>query len=366
MNNLVSQVQKQEIESPLVSLYEIKISEDLTLYLHPGLDDDLAPLRFRDRLNPSIIRTYQPMPMEISGIDITSDGAQNRPTITIANVATTFRDLLDGFTNQDLVGAKVTRRQTLKKYLYTEEFDSNPPKEFPIKSFIIDRVSAENNLLVEFELSSPFDLNGIQIPNRVVIGKFCSWIYQGAADGKGGCVWPKNSTIAIRDSSGVLRDHIVYYNADDEPIVDIAKISGTYNPSTTYSKNTFISHTTGYWYSKEDDNIGNTPGSSPQWGRAHAGTGWLTGPYSEGDYVSYANTAWRARTSHIATIENAPRLGSKLWERADICGKTLDSCKKRFQFVPANRDVDISLPSIDLDTSLALPFGGFPGSIKFR
>jgi len=366
MNSLVNKVQKQEIDSSLVSLYEIQVSTDLTLYFHPGLDEDLAPIRFRDRKTPTIIRTYQPMPMEISGIEVTSDGAQNRPSITIANVATTFRDLLGGFTNQDLIGSKVTRRQTLKKYLYTEEFDSNPPKEFPVKSFIIDRIAQENNLLIEFELSSPFDLNGIQLPNRVVIGKYCSWIYQGAETGKGGCVWPRDSTIAVKNSSGVLVSHKVYYNSDDEPIVDSAKVSGAYSDETTYAKNIFVSHLGGFWYSKVSGNLGNTPAESAFWGRAHAATSWTAGSYDEGDHVEHDSTAWKAKVSHIASADNAPRLNSRVWARADVCGKTLDSCKKRFQFVPLTPDTALSVPSLDLDTSNALPFGGFPGSLKFK
>lgn len=44
----------------------------------------------------------------------------------------------------------------------------------------------------------------------------------------------------------------------------------------------------------------------------------------------------------------------------------LSSCKCRFQFVPYEADSDYSHPKADLNSNIALPFGGFPGTSKFR
>lgn len=368
MNNLVSEVQRQEINSPIVYLYEIYVADDLVLYFHPGLSEDLTPLKFRDKRRPNIVNVYHPMPIEMTGVEATSDGAQIRPTLTIANVTNVFKDLLEGYTYKDLVGKRVTRRSTLKKYLYSEEGDSIPPQEFPSRTFFIDRVAGESPLSIEFELASPFDLEGVQIPNRVVIGKYCSWVYQGADKGKGGCVWPSNSEVWMPGSTGALVNHLAYFTDKDEPIIDITQVSGPYVPGTTYAKDVYVSEGSNYWYSKQDGNQGNTPGTSDiWWGRARVGHVWVSGQsYSEDFYVSYGGTAWRCRLAHISTADNAPHLGSRLWARGDNCSKTLDGCKKRFQFIPVDPDMVTSRPSVELDSNVPLPFGGFPGTNKFR
>ena len=368
-NILVSDVQKQEPGSELIELFEVEISSGEYIYLHSGLTENLDYVRFRDRTNSATIRSYTPMPIEMTGVESNSDGAQNRPTLVIANVSTAFRDLLDGFTNEDLIGKRVYKRQTLRKYLYGEELDTNPPFEFPIKAFIIDRLVNENPLSVEFEISSPFDLSGIQLPNRVVVGKYCSWIYQGAATGKGGCIWPSNSIINIDNGSGTLLPHKAYYTSNDEPIVSAAAISGGWLVGTTYAQNVYVSDSGSYWYSKQADNLGNTPGAdSVWWGRARVGAVWSGAgvSYTNESYVEYNNTAWKAKTAHISTSGNAPYVGSRLWERADICGKELSSCKARFQFVPVDNTESYSAPAVRRNTSNELPFGAFPGALKFR
>ena len=367
-NLLVTDVQKQEPGSQLVELFELEISSGQYIYLHSGLTENLDEIRFRDRINPATIRSYIAMPIAISGIEANSDGAQTRPTLTVANVTTLFKTLLDGFSNEDLVGKKVYRRQTLKKYLYGEENDSNPPYEFPVKSFFIDRVSGENPVSVEFELASPFDLSGIELPYRVVVGKYCSWLYQGAASGKGGCVWPTNSIINVPKADGSLLPHKAYFTSDDEPIVSTSNITGAYAPATTYAKDIYVSDSGSYWVSKAAGNLGNTPGADRVWWqRVRVGTVWSSAEsYTTESYVEYNNTAWKAKYAHLSTVTNFPYQSSPLWERADICGKQLSSCKCRFQFIPVDKETSYSAGTIDKDTSIALPFGAFPGALKFR
>ena len=43
----------------------------------------------------------------------------------------------------------------------------------------MDRIATEDRTMVQFELASPFDVDNIKLPNRVVVGKYCSWEYQG-------------------------------------------------------------------------------------------------------------------------------------------------------------------------------------------
>ena len=304
----------------------------------------------------------------MDGIEVAAEGASPRPTLTIANVLSTFRDALGGLTNDNLVGKKITRRQTLKEYLFGESGDANPPVEFPIKVYIIDIILSQTSSSVTIELASPFDLGGVKIPNRSIVGQYCSWIYQGASVSKGGCVWAANSVVSYNNSGSAVT-HKAYFTIGNKPIVLSTDISGAYSGVTTYASGDLISNGGLYWRSLQDSNTGNTPvAGGVWWDEVKTYTVWAdVSAYSVGDYVERSNTVWLcilAHTSASGTIE--PEISSIYWERGDLCGKQLNSCKCRFQFIPKNIATANSNALIDKDTTKGLPFGGFPGSSKFR
>lgn len=334
MTELIDSVQVIEPGSELVYLFELELDSSTTLYFHPGVEADLTTVQFRDRASPYTVRTYTALPMEMQSLEINADGAMNRPELTIANVLNTFSAAIGNIRNEDLVGKALTQRSTLKKYLYGETGDASPPIEFPVRKFYLDRILNENNTSVSFELASPFDLSGVKVPNRTIIGKYCNWIYQGYELGHaGGCTWSKNSTLNYADGSGGVNSHKAYFTQDNEPIVptgttmtgwsaDEYKTYSTYNASTAYSVGAYVEYTAG--------------GQTTVWECVKASTG------------------------------NAPAAGSVYWERGDLCGKTLDSCKCRFQFIPQSLGSANQAPSTTKNTSKALPFGAFIGSMKFR
>jgi lambda family phage minor tail protein L len=55
--------------------------------------------------------------------------------------------------------------------------------EFPREVYYIDRKSAENRELVEFELASVFDLAGVRAPKRQCIANICQWVYRSSECG---------------------------------------------------------------------------------------------------------------------------------------------------------------------------------------
>ena len=83
-------------------------------------------------------------------------------------------------------------------------------------------------------------------------------------------------------------------------------------------------------------------------------------------YVKHADTIWRAL---VTNLNVTPGTDETVWTRGDVCGKLLNSCKYRFQakpiFAGSNYNAD-AVPHMDTDNNKALPFGGFPGSKKFR
>ncbi len=121
--------------------------------------------------------TYQRFPVKAEGFAF-QKGMLPRPTLTISNALGTITAILLNVNTttagNDLTGATVTRIRTLARFLDAVNFpgDINPygtpdsTAEFPQEIYKIDRKSAENRQVVQFELASVLDLAGIRAPNR--------------------------------------------------------------------------------------------------------------------------------------------------------------------------------------------------------
>ncbi len=397
MTDLIDVVQKQDPGSELVELFELVISSTSTIYLHSGVEADLSSVQFRDKTPTSGVytaRTYIAIPIKLTGISKQAEGASPRPSLTVANILNTFSSAI-GVTNKDLVGKRFSRRTTLKKYLVGESADTvntGPPIEFPTEKFIIDRISNEDKNAISFELTSATDLERVKLPGRIVVGKYCSWEYQGAGgDGnfRGGCHWSVTSQLALTAGT-TTTNHKAYFTIDDEPIVllgtsavsgsGIANTVGTdYSSSTAYGINNWVrtgsSSNYIYWRSDSLSHTGNTPANNSSfWQRIRTYTVWTssTGPYTydstEPIYVEYGNTIWRVVRD--TPVGNIPASSSTYWVRGDLCGKLVNSCKSRFGFIPDTINATMSapnkFPAAAKNTQAVLPFGGFPGSEKYR
>ena len=121
--------------------------------------------------------SYQRFPIQAEGFAF-QKGQLPRPTLTVSNALGTITAILlsvnSTTTGNDLTGATVTRIRTLAKFLDAVNFPSNvnpygtpdPTAEFPQEIYKIDRKSAENREIVQFELAAVFDLAGIRSPKR--------------------------------------------------------------------------------------------------------------------------------------------------------------------------------------------------------
>ena len=126
---------------------------------------------------------YSPWPVTVDGLARTSVGQQPIPTVKVGNVDRSVSALCLAL--DDMVGAVFTKRETFTKYLDAQNFpDGNPGaspnEEFPPEVWLIARKSHEDDEVVEFELSSPLDLEGEQLPRRQIIPNICSWEYRSA------------------------------------------------------------------------------------------------------------------------------------------------------------------------------------------
>ena len=121
--------------------------------------------------------SYVKMPIKAEGFAFTK-GQLPRPKLVVSNALGTITAILltvnQTTTGNDLTGSTVTRIRTLARYLDAANFPGgtnplgtpDPTAEFPQEIYKIDRKSAENREIVEFELAAVFDLAGIRAPKR--------------------------------------------------------------------------------------------------------------------------------------------------------------------------------------------------------
>ena len=147
--------------------------------------------------------TYTAFPIQASGFDYSGNGQLPRPKLAVANVAGTITALVLSY--DDLLGAKLTRKRTLAKFLDDANFNAqsldlnftaqdyrvrsstaDPTAEFSDEIYYVDRKTVETKDFVEFELAAAFDVAGVQLPRRQIIQNVCVWKYRGTECGYSG------------------------------------------------------------------------------------------------------------------------------------------------------------------------------------
>ena len=166
--------------SAIIELFELHY--DSTLH---GSSDIL---RFHSGVNEAIDgnitwngNDYTRLPIKAEGFEYKNSGSLPRPTLSVANLDSAITALLIGVNlvtpGNDLVGAKVVRIRTLKKFIDGESA-ADPYATFPVEEWFIDRKANESREAVSFELASKFDLSNKQLPNRQVVANICQWQYR--------------------------------------------------------------------------------------------------------------------------------------------------------------------------------------------
>lgn len=187
-----------------------------TTYYFSGLNQGgLQAITFGGQL-------YTAIPLEAEGFSYSGQGSLPRPTLRLSNLFSTITGLIATLPN-GLEGAKVTRIRTLARYIDAINFPGVPvyllaedgsfilaeddsfiqtdfngtnpfgtPDStaiFPKEIYYVDRKSAENRTLIEFELASAFDLAGVRAPKRQCISR-CQWVYKSVECGYDPTVGP--------------------------------------------------------------------------------------------------------------------------------------------------------------------------------
>lgn len=310
--------------SALITLFEIDVTEivfEKAVLNDANLTSNETVFRFHNIktfLNSSIYwqgNEYVGVPINAEGFDIISQGTLPEPKISICVndegviALTALKERI--FQLGDLAGAKVTRIRTWAKYIDVENyrtgsppegFSPNPNVELPRDVFYIDRKSNENKYVLEYTLSSVFDVEGIQLPNRLVLAQKCPFQYRG-----GGCLYEFASRKDLR----------------------------------VHDKDAELPAVAANFYTKNDESILTSVGVSQINDRGEYKYGNL---YAKGDSVYIQKNG--LKYYFIAKIDNPtfPPPNVVSWI-ADQCSKSIKGCRLRW--------------------GTKIPFGGFPGTVKY-
>jgi lambda family phage minor tail protein L len=156
-------------------------------------------LRFHDMGSGDYIRwqgqNYQPMPIQIEGFEFSSAGTQPRPTMRCSNITGAFMILCRDF--NDLIGGVLIRKRTFESYLDGKPL-YDPDVHLPDDIWYIIQKSNENNQMVEFQLGTAMDVEGVQLPGRTCLAGTCTWHYRA-----NGCGFAENRAVATVDDVGI-------------------------------------------------------------------------------------------------------------------------------------------------------------------
>ena len=128
-------------------------------------------------------QTFEPMALEVSGLEMRSDGKASAPTLSMANNIGGIQGAISAYCLQfgDFAGVKLKVITTLAKYLDAENFSTGNPTANPSEKreqiWFIEQKTSENAQQVTFELSNPVDFEGLKIPTRQ-ISNYCNWEYR--------------------------------------------------------------------------------------------------------------------------------------------------------------------------------------------
>lgn len=308
--DIASDVQKAELGS-IIYLYELDLSDigsNQLLYFTPAINEDYTPVEFQGK-------QYVPIEMETDGWETSAGQQLPRPHIRVSNATMSFLGHVIAF--EDMVGAKLKRRRTLKKYLDGEP-ESNYNAEFAVDIFIVQQKTQHTKKMIEFELAAYMDFEGTKIPKRQIIRDYCTHSYR---------IW----------DTGIMDFNYEFascpYGNPDVPV------SGGGSGDGFYTFNRFGEYTS----TRSDDQCGKRLSDCEQRFAGQRAEG--TGPYiqntepgspSNGDY-------WLYTGSSILTTGGGQSITPNVW----------------YRFVSSSNSWRILKP-------IKIPTRAFPGVTRFR
>lgn len=119
--------------------------------------------------------TFVAADVKCEGFEWNGKGAMPQPKISVSNATR----MLSGITRSynDLVGAKLVRIKTFKRYLDGGP-SANPDEAFAADVYTFEQKTAHDKFQMEWTLSAAMDQEGRMIPGRRVLRDICLWKYR--------------------------------------------------------------------------------------------------------------------------------------------------------------------------------------------
>lgn len=165
----------------LLSLYEVDsryVSPLGQLYrFHAGVNGVYQPIVFNSQ-------TYTAYPIEVSDMSIDGKGGIPRPKLLCSNINGFISNML--LQQGDLVGARFVRRRVFARFIDAINFPGSvnpfgtpdPTAAYEDEIWFINRKVREDPQVVEFELSSPWEIDNVQLPRRPMLATVCPFVYR--------------------------------------------------------------------------------------------------------------------------------------------------------------------------------------------
>jgi len=342
----LSKLARIKVGTSLIELEQSAILEMYELYF----DIYQEPFRFHsgtNNLSKDIVwnnQTYYASAIEVEGFESNMLGRLPRPKVTVSNADFIISNILRDYS--DFRDGKFVRVKLFLKHLDNINFDdgvnpfgqADPLMYISKEKYIVSQKIIENKELIQFELITPFDLQSLEIATRAIYGRYCYWQYRGC-----GCGYQGDLICQENDSDFVVAPN----TSRGQNIRD----AGGFFTNSTY-EDTIKK----FLWQEDKDYL--------------AGDIIYVNNIDFNGFKDPAYTFFVCQQNHKSSKINLPTKSPEIWAR-DGCGKTIESCKKRFfsenktfvYFAPITRyyarnDSDV--------TNSTLPFGGFPGTDRFN
>lgn len=163
----------------VIDLYEIKINDFEGYFRFHGSKNFNKDLIFKD-----VVYIY--IPSELSSLEYSSEGKQNRPVLSVSNVNNFISNFIKD--RNDLLGCRFYRKKILAKDLDDINFGGIDKNTFGSSSFssfissdtyVIQKKNIEQKDKVDFLLANVLDIDGLVVPARKIFNDTCQWQYRG-------------------------------------------------------------------------------------------------------------------------------------------------------------------------------------------
>lgn len=200
MTQIYAEAQKLE-PSEYIEVFEVDATE---------IGGDI--LRFHGYIQVGSIwwqgQEYKPWPIQAEGFELTGEGQQPTPTLRVSNLKQSLTPLVEVL--DDLINAKVTKYKTMGRFLDAVNFpdgnpEADPTEQFAPEVYYINQKTSQTSEVVEFQLKSALDLDGVFLPSRQIVSNVCTWLakggYRGPYCGYTGSVYTNDKGEVIGDAS---------------------------------------------------------------------------------------------------------------------------------------------------------------------